>query len=95
LISILWKLHKKYYKTSIKKMLNQMKINKFEEDLGKLKIREQKIKEEMNSLWLMQTPKRVYNLPSPPYVIIKDEIEIPSTHQALSDTVRGIRVGCP
>ena len=29
----------------------------------------------MNALWLMQTPERVDNLPSPPYVINKEEIK--------------------
>ena len=31
------------------------------------------IKERIDEFWLMQTPERVENLPSPPYVTVKDE----------------------
>jgi hypothetical protein len=33
------------------------------------------MKEEINTFWQMQTPERVENLPSPPYVIVRDEDE--------------------
>jgi hypothetical protein len=33
------------------------------------------MKEEINNYWQMQTPEKVENLPSPPYVIVRDENE--------------------
>ena len=36
-------------------------------------MREKELKLEMDKMWPMQTPERVENLPSPPYVITKEE----------------------
>ena len=33
------------------------------------------MKEEINNFWQIQTPERVENLPSPPYVIVKNEYD--------------------
>ena len=38
-----------------------------------LALKSQNIKESINDFWLMQTPERVENLPSPPYVTVKAE----------------------
>ena len=39
------------------------------------------MKETINEFWKMQTPERVENLPSSPYVIVKDEDEITKQKQ--------------
>ena len=54
-------------------MIKQMKVNCKEKRIETLEAREKEIDSRINNLWLMQTPERVENLPSPPYVIMKDE----------------------
>jgi hypothetical protein len=35
--------------------------------------RSENLKQELDNLWLMRTPERVENLPSPPYVTVEEE----------------------
>ena len=56
-------------------MADANKIRLMEKHLETLKMRELEIKQEMDKMWLMQTPERVENLPQPPYVIIKEEFD--------------------
>ena len=61
----------KDYDITIKK-LNQLKVDS--DYLEKLQKRQSMIKQEINKFWQMQTPERVNEQPSPPYIImIKDE----------------------
>lgn len=58
-------------------------LNTKEEELEILKNREKEMDDQINNLWLMRTPERVENLPSPPYVITKDEFS-PISNQSQS-----------
>jgi hypothetical protein len=55
------------------KTRREMKINLKDDYLKRLELREKNIDSSMNNLWLMKTPEREENLPSPPYIITKEE----------------------
>jgi hypothetical protein len=57
------------------KMLEEINKQNSENYLSRLKLKQSQMKEEINTFWQMQTPERVENLPSPPYVIVRDEDE--------------------
>ena len=59
-------------------MIKEIQISHKEGDLKRLETREKEIDSCINDLWLMQTPERVENLPSPQYVITKEDNELDS-----------------
>ena len=71
------------------KMLQEIKNKEDKKYLERLKYRNVEMKEQMNKLWQMQSPERVENLPSPPYVIVKDEIEMKDRLQEFRDEFVG------
>jgi hypothetical protein len=56
-------------------MLAIVKLNSSKMIVSTLKKRESEIKNEMDKMWLMRTLEHMANLPSPPYVIVKNEDE--------------------